>query len=56
MKTPLKDRVYVNEPSQNKYVRAWASPTLPAVVDVRDTGPNTTRKGATSAVQVICGD
>lgn len=39
MRTPLKDRVYVNEPSQNKYVRAWASPTLPAVVDVYDTGP-----------------
>lgn len=56
MRTPRKERVYVDQPSQNKYVRAWASPTLPAVTDVYDKGPNATRRGAVSAVQVICGD
>ncbi len=56
MKTPRKERFYVGQPSQNKYVRAWAVPTLPAVVDVYDKGPNDTRRGAASAVQVICGD
>lgn len=56
MPTPRKERVYVNEPSQNKYVRAWATPTLPAVTDVYGTGPNTTKRGAASAVQIICGD
>lgn len=39
-----------------KYVRAWATPTLPSVPDVYDNGPWPTKKGAASAQQNICGD
>lgn len=39
-----------------KYVRAWASPTLPSVPDVYDNGPWPTDRGAAGTQQVICGD
>ena len=39
-----------------KYVRAWATPTLPSVPDVHDNGPWPTKKGAAAAQQTICGN
>ena len=39
-----------------KYVRAWATPTLPSVPDVYDNGPWPTKKGAAAAQQTICGN
>lgn len=39
-----------------KYIRAWASPTLPSVPDVYDNGPWPTERGAAGTQQTICGD
>ena len=56
MKTPHYKGWRSDQTFMKKYVRAWATPTLPSVPDVYDTGPWPTTNGAAAAQQTICGD
>ena len=56
MKTPHYKGWRKDQTFHKKFVRAWASPTLPSVPDVYDRGPWPTNKGAAAAQQTICGD
>lgn len=56
MKTPHYKGWRSDHTFMKKYVRAWATPTLPSVQDVYDTGPWPTKNGAAAAQQTICGD
>jgi hypothetical protein len=56
MKTPRYKGWSSDQTFMKKYVRAWATPTLPSVPDVYDTGPWPTKNGAAAAQQIICGD